>query len=339
MIAAPGFYAAHLGEPYVESARALELASKGPLGRWAAGHPRLRGIALGLLARRGRLEVLAIRGEPNTLVTLAICALPPSRPRVFVCELLGRPPSRSASRRLLRAIWTRLVERPALRRGMAGAQVMTEWERDEYITAYGLDPDRLHLVRWPLREGGDAPPEPIEPESRRVFSSGRTACDWPTLFAAASGADWNLTVVCSETDVGAVRDLARDADDVRVEVELPWAEHDRLLRASAVCAVVIADRGLSAGQVRLMSAIEAGVPVVATAVRALGEYVVAGETAVVVEPGDPSALRAAVDGLLADPRRRQELRDQARSHADSWTYVQYFDQLREVIEQALRRVR
>ncbi len=99
--------------------------------------------------------------------------------------------------------------------------------------------------------------------------------------------------MCSEADAKAVRDLARAADGVRVEVELPWAEHDQLLRASAVCAIVIADRGLSAGQVRLMSAVEAGVPVVATAARALDEYAVAGETAVVVAAGDPPALRAA----------------------------------------------
>jgi glycosyltransferase involved in cell wall biosynthesis len=222
---------------------------------------------------------------------------------------------------------------------MAGAQVMTAWERDEYIAAYGLDANSLHLVRWPLREGGDGQPAPIEPASRRVFSSGRTACDWPTLFDAATGADWELTVVCSHADASAVGDLAQGLDRVRIEVELPWGEHDRLLRSNAVCAVVIADRGLSAGQVRLMSAVEAGVPVVATAVRALDEYVVAGETAVVVAPGDAVALRAAVDGLLADPQRRGELRDRARAHADSWTYVQYFDQLREVIGNALRGVR
>ncbi len=40
--------------------------------------------------------------------------------------------------------------------------------------------------------------------------------------------------------------------------------------------------------------------------------------------------------LLADPQRRRALRDRARSHADSWTYVQYFDQLARLIEQALR---
>ena len=339
MIAAPGFYSERLGEPYVEFSRALELTLPAAVARLAGSRPRLRGLALGLLARRGRLGVLAIRGEPGTIATLAVCALPPARPNVFVCELMLRPKPSSALRRVARGLWSRLVERPALRRAMAGAQLMTEWERDAYVAEFGLDAERLHLVRWPLREGGDASPAAIDPHSRRVFSSGRTACDWPTLFAAARGAGWELTTVCSTADADAVRALADGVDGARVEVELPWAEHDHLLRESAVCAIVIADRGISAGQVRLMSAVEAGVPVVATGVRALAEYVVANETAVVVPPSDPVALRSAIDGLLTDAARREQLRDRARAHADSWTYVQYFDQLRQVVGEALRGVR
>ncbi len=202
-------------------------------------------------------------------------------------------------------------------------------------------PRRVSLIAWPRREGGDTAPAEIEPGSRRVFSSGRTACDWETLFAAASSADWELTVVCSEADAARVHGLAADLEGCRVEVEveLPWAEHERRLRGSAVCAIVIADAGMSAGQVRLMSAVEAGVPVVATAARALDEHVVAGETAIVVAPADPPALRAAVDGLLADPSRRRELRECARERAADSTYAHYFAQLREAIGDALHHVR
>lgn len=338
MIAAPGFYAERLGEPYVEFTRALELAAPGRLVRAVSRRPLLRGVALGLLARRGGFGLIAIRGEPGTLAALAICALPPARPVVFVCELLQRPRSASPLRRAARGLWTRILERPALRRGMAAAQLMTKWELDEYA-ADGLDPARLHLIRWPLREGGDAPPAPVEPGSRRVFSSGRTACDWPTLFAAARGAGWQLSVACSRADADRVRELATGVEAVDVEVELPWDEHDRRLRESAVYVIAIADRGISAGQVRLMSAVEAGVPVVATKARSLDEYVVAGETAVVVTPGNPRALREAVEALLSDPDRRLELRDRARDHADAWTYREYFATLREAIGKVLRGVR
>jgi hypothetical protein len=265
--------------------------------------------------------------------------MPHAKPRVFVCELLGRPASASRVRRLLRAAWTRLVEGPLLRRGMAAAQTMTAWERHDLIAMYGIEQARLHRIPWPLREGGDTPPAANTPDSRAVFSSGRTACDWETLMAAADGAGWDLTVVCSHTDAERVRRLAAEIDGVRVEVELPWTEHDRLLRASAVCVIAIVEVGLSAGQVRLMSAVEAGVPVVASAVRALGDEVRPGTTAQLVEPGDPSALRVAVDRLLGDPERRQEARDRAREDAARSTYAHYFDQLREVIGKSLPGVR
>ncbi len=339
MIAAPRFYADGIGEPYVEASRALERQWPGRVGRFAAQRPRLRGAALGLLARRGRLGLVVIRGEPGTLAALAVCAAPPARPVAFVCELLRRPASPSRLRRVARGVWARVVEVPLLRRGLAGAQVMTAWERDAYAAAYRLDPRKLHLVAWPRREGGDTPPAAIEPESRQVFSSGRTACDWETLVAAAAGADWELTIVCSQVDAERVRALVEDLERTSVEVEVSWAEHDRLLRASAVCAIVIADRGLSAGQVRLMSAVEAGVPVVATAGRPLDDHLIADETALVVPPGDAVALRDAVGALLADPERRRRLRDRAREAAADSTYAHYFAQLRDVIGEALRNVR
>jgi len=50
-----------------------------------------------------------------------------------------------------------------------------------------------------------------------------------------------------------------------------------------------------------------GRPVVATAVGGLAELVVDGETGLLVEPGDPRALRAAIDRLLADRDLRRRL--------------------------------
>ena len=161
---------------------------------------------------------------------------------------------------------------PALGRGGRGAaaapgggraaQVMTGWEADEIATALGLDRGRVHHVPWALCESGAAPPATIYPGSRAVFASGRTACDWPTLFAAADGAAWELIVACSPaTPPRSAGWPGRSAAEIAVEI--PWDEHDATLRAAPVYAIVLADRGLSAGHVRLMVAVEDGVPVVA----------------------------------------------------------------------------
>jgi glycosyltransferase involved in cell wall biosynthesis len=86
-----------------------------------------------------------------------------------------------------------------------------------------------------------------------------------------------------------------------------------------------------------MAAVEAGVPVVASAIEALDEYVSAGETAVLVPPGDPDALRRAVDSMLGDPHERRRLRDAALARARQWTYDEYFAEVRALILSAAAR--
>jgi hypothetical protein len=327
--AAPRFYVERLGDPFVGPEEAV--AERLP--RWLAALARrpglVQGLALGMLARRSQTVAL-IRRDRGTLPALLVAALPPARRRIFVLELLRRPLPLTAWRRVLYRIWWKLIETPALRRGMAGAQVMTEWERDVYADHYGLDRHRLHVVPWALRAGGEPPPPEVRAGDRAVFASGRTACDWPTLFAAAEGATWELTVVCSHRDRAEVERLARGAP-ARVLVEQPEDEHERLLRSAAVSVIVLEDRGLSAGQVRLMTSVSAGVPVVTTRVRSLEGYVADGETAILVPAADPGRLRTAIDRLLADPALRLRLRDAALSRAQAWTYDHYFATLRRLI--------
>jgi glycosyltransferase involved in cell wall biosynthesis len=60
-----------------------------------------------------------------------------------------------------------------------------------------------------------------------------------------------------------------------------------------------------------LEAMDAGVPVVASAVGGLAEVVADGETGVLVRPGDPAALATALDGLLHDADRRRRLAEGA----------------------------
>jgi hypothetical protein len=327
--AAPDFYAERLGEPFVSHRDLLRARLPRPLHGLVSRPGLLQGIALGWLARRGN-GVAVIRRERGSLPALLVCALPPARRRVFVLELIRRPLPLTAWRRVLYRVWWHGIENPAIRRGMAAAQVMTEWERQEYADHYGIDRAGVHHVPWPLCEHPGGSPEAVDDGADAVFASGRTACDWETLFAAASGGGWSLTVVCSGRDQGRVRALAAGGG-AEVHVEIPWAEHDRLLRAAAICAIPIEDRGLSAGHVRLMTAVEAGIPVVATEVRSLDGYLVPGETAVVVPAADSEAMRAAIEGLLADPDRRRRIRDAALVRARAWTYADYFARIATLI--------
>jgi len=332
MIAAPAWYADGFGPPFVSHEELVRAAFPGPLAWLCLSFGFLRGAAVALLgARRGGLAL--IKGVPGTATALVISACLRRRPRIALLEFIRRPASSRRWRRLAYQLWHHHIEGPAVRRAMVVGHVMTEWERGEYARQYGLPEERFHHVRWPLCRWGEAPGEPILERGRTVMSSGRGYSDWETLFGAWRGADWDLTVVCGRADLERVRRLNPDGA-ATVHVELSRLDHDRLLRCSDLYAMVMREAGVSAGHVRLMAAVENGVPVVASDVRALDGYVESGGTAVLVAPGDSAGLRAAIDSLLGDARRRSRLRDEALARARDWTYDRYFAALRTVILEA-----
>jgi glycosyltransferase involved in cell wall biosynthesis len=84
----------------------------------------------------------------------------------------------------------------------------------------------------------------------------------------------------------------------------------------AAADVVVISSRWEARPMVAQEALRAGVPVVATAVGGLPELV--GEAAVLVPPGDATALAAAVSSLLSDPARRAELAAAGPAQAETW---------------------
>ena len=87
----------------------------------------------------------------------------------------------------------------------------------------------------------------------------------------------------------------------------------------------------------LLEAMAAARPVVATQVGGIPEIVEPGRTGVLVPPGDPEALAAAVDALLADPRTAALLgvagRERAREH---FSIAEWTSRLVGLYQEALR---
>jgi glycosyltransferase involved in cell wall biosynthesis len=291
----------------------------------------VRGFAIWALAGPGGSLVLC-RGEPGATTAIVLAAWL-GRRRVVVLELIRPPRSPSRWRRLAREARWRAVERPAIRRAMVGAQVLSAGAREDCARRYGLPAERFEHVPWAWSRDPDEP-APAAGGRRGVLASGRAGCDWVTLFAAAGGRDWPLTVVCGDRDLAAVAALNPDGRAV-VRCEVPRGEHDELVRRAAVYVVALREGVESAGQVRLMTATQARTPVVATAAGALDGYAVGGETALVVPPGDPRALRTAIERLLAEPETGSRLAAAAFDRGRRWTYERYFDAIRDLVAGAL----
>jgi glycosyltransferase involved in cell wall biosynthesis len=88
----------------------------------------------------------------------------------------------------------------------------------------------------------------------------------------------------------------------------PWTDHFRF----DVIAVPSSFEGFGLVAVE---ALLAGIPVVASRVGGLAEIVHDGETGLLVEPGDPSALAHALRELLIDPARRDVMGRRGRDDA------------------------
>jgi hypothetical protein len=326
-IPASAWYAANLGDGYVPVDEAI---ATGRLGRVLAGVRPLRGALIYAAARRAGGAAL-LRLEPGLLTALALVALL-GGPPIVVLELIPNRPPRTRVKRAVAAALFRLVERPAYRRAMRAGQALSPVERDGLAARYGLPPERFPVVGWALCRTGRAKVAAAE-QRAGVLASGRAACDWEMLFAACRP-DWDLTVVCGAGDRGRVEEL-NGGLGANVLVEVSRAEHDRLMQAAAVFAMPLVDDGLSAGQVRLMTATELGTPVVATRVPTLSGYTRNGETALLVDPGDAPALRNAVDRLLGAPARRERLAAAALERARARTYPDYFAEAGAMIEAAI----
>jgi D-inositol-3-phosphate glycosyltransferase len=99
------------------------------------------------------------------------------------------------------------------------------------------------------------------------------------------------------------------AGDGPLRAQVPAARgfvpHDELERMYARAAVVACPSRREGFGVACLEAMAYGRPVVATSVGGLRDLVVDGETGIIVPPRDPSALRAALERLLADPALRR----------------------------------
>lgn len=328
-LVAPAWYAQGLGTPVISFEDAL--ASQPRMVRALSERfAPFRGVALALLSRQGVIAV--VKGAPGSLAALVTCALVGKPRRVVVLEFIHRPESSSRLRGLLREAARRLVEAPSLRRAMAVGHTLTATEGPKYAGDYGVDPECFVQVRWPLCRTGEGALSAIHSGRRRVLSSGRAGSDWETLFQAAEGSDWELTAICSRLDEQKVRSLS--SGRARILAEIDRGAHDEILRESDVYVMPLKERGVSAGHVRLMAAVDAGVPIVASGIRALIEYVIPGETAITVPPGAPAELKREVDALLDDEERRRSLRDAALHQARGWTYEHYFERLRALMTAA-----
>jgi glycosyltransferase involved in cell wall biosynthesis len=288
-----------------------------PIARRILDSGPLRGLALAALSARYG-AVAMIRYDRGWRTLLLARALLGRRRKLVVFQFFDHPPADARGR-----FWQR-VDRWALRRSMALAQVLTEVELETYPSTFGIDPDRFRFVRFPARSARLGVRAPRPRDNGPVVAAGRAHCDWRTLFAAASGRGWDLQIVCSAEDRRLVEHLnAVTRSGAQVSVELPPAAAHALLSHAAISVICVGEGVVGRGHIRLMEATDTGTAVVASDVSSLRGYVQDGHTARLVPPGDPGALRRAIEELLRQRDTRRTLAETAFAAAAAWTGQDY----------------
>ena len=157
-----------------------------------------------------------------------------------------------------------------------------------------------------------SPVERLDSDEERlpyVFSAGRSGRDYPTLAAAARGLALQVRIVCDAR--GGMAELEREAN-VTVLSDCYGADYLRELVGSLLVVIPLHADDISAGQMVLVQAYYFGKPVIITRTRTTEEYMTDGLNGLFVEPGDPNALRAAIDLLRSDEGLQAKLAEGAR---------------------------
>ncbi len=182
---------------------------------------------------------------------------------------------------------------------------VSEWTKDDLVRRYRLEPDRV--VVTPNGVGPEFSPEGPRPDRRPYLlfvGALRPRKDPLTALRALGllGGDLDLVMVGPDRGLGpAVRAFVAGeglADRVEVLGHVTQGELVELYRGAECLVLPTRFEGFGLPVVEAMAS---GTPVVSTRVGAVPE--VAGEAAVLVEPGSPGALAEGIGAALADSDR------------------------------------
>lgn len=212
---------------------------------------------------------------------------------------VGPPSVEAAKRAVLRRAYGRA----------AGVIAWSSWAEQSLVEHYGVPASKVHVVRPGVELPLLPPSTTPRHEVRLLFVGGDFARKGgPELLQAFRNLRGRVTL-----DVVTHADLPPEPG-VRVHRGLsPGSQELTELYRQADMAV-LPTRG-DASPYAVVEAMAFGLPVVTTAVGAVGEAVVAGVTGLLVPPADPLALQASLQQLVNQPDLRSALGQRGRQRA------------------------
>ena len=225
--------------------------------------------------------------------------------------------------------------RPVIRQALKTVQrvtVITQAEREVYHRLFGLPHSKATLCLLGAYDlFPDGPPGPVQQASGAyIHASGRSARDYATLLKASDGLSvkviihgrgWNFSGLSIPSNVSVGSFVPRQA------------YHDLVCNA-AIEVVPLIDTPAPVGSSQIVFAMMLGKAIVATRTGSTVDYIENMVTGLLVEPGDPAAMRAAIEYLLNNPAEAQRMGQAARRRFEErHTFEAFAQQTRSILQQ------
>jgi glycosyltransferase involved in cell wall biosynthesis len=207
--------------------------------------------------------------------------------------------------------WKRHLARLILKR-VDRFVVHARAEIGSYSRWLDVDEDKFRFI--PLQRGDIEKPDPSPIAKPYIVSMGSAHRDYGTLVEAVTGTGIK-TVIIGKKDMLDL--LPENADLIKLH-GISLEECNSILSEARVNVVPITDTQTASGQVTFTTSMRMGIATVATRCIGTIDYMVDGETGVLVPLGDPKALNLAIDALWRDEALRTRIGRAGREYADRY---------------------
>lgn len=251
---------------------------------------------------------------------------------ISLSERVGIPLARLLDRRIRHLVIfhhgmsyfkLRLIKTLGLHRRMDIIAAISRAEASGMRAFLDLNPEQSVALHTPVDTAFYRPERPASGAEGFIQSLGLSYRDYPTLIRAMR----RLPEIPCQLRVGSSWAKGRGGHErealppnVSVQPFVPPSELRRCYAESRFIVVPIrATTQWSAGCTSVQAAQAMGKPVIATRMPGLSEYLVEGETGLLVEPGDDRGMAEAIASLWYDPQRTVRMGHRARE----WVHAHY----------------
>jgi len=208
------------------------------------------------------------------------------------------------------------------------------------LTDLGAPAERVHIIPYSIDQKFFHPQPDIEPEKNLIISVGEPRTrDYNSLIGAVNGLPCHLKIAASGHWYAREKhnQIQRSfPDNVTVIRYLPQADLRQLYGSAQFVVLPIYDLVYSAGATTTLEASSMARPVIAFRSEGITDYIIDGETGILIDPGDFRAMHSAIEYLLSNPCEARRMGQNARQRIEEMLSLEtYISKIASLLEKTL----